>query len=117
MQLLPLFPLFIVARDLYISSGIFEISTISYSYLILKINCISYITILELTISPFKQFIPNYIPTVSEISFDSYNYSSCVDLIFIIDVSGSINSTKGRIAEVVALLDLSSANCTNRLVL
>ena len=70
--------------------------------------------ILELSISPFNQFSPNYVPNSPEITCDTYTLTSCVDLIFVIDVSATISNKLSRIASLAGSLNQSYNSCDNR---
>ena len=63
--------------------------------------------------SPFAQFA--FTPDAGD-SCNSFELTTCVDLIFLLDISGSINTELNRIAELAGNLPNASGTCENRLV-
>ncbi|KAI6654373.1 hypothetical protein LOD99_770 [Oopsacas minuta] len=70
-------------------------------------------TIPDLSDSPFSIFAPNYVPENSGITCDSYDLTSCIDLVFIIDFD--IISTYSSLSRISAFIgSLGQSNCVNR---
>ena len=61
--------------------------------------------------SPFFQFA--FKPDSGQ-SCNQFEVTNCVDLIFILDISGSINNELNRIAELASNLPQNAGTCENR---
>ena len=69
--------------------------------------------IIDIPSSPFTTFSPNYVQGNAEITCDSFEVSSCADVVVIVDFNIFSKTTSlARIAEMIG--NITQSNCTNR---